>query len=108
MERTMLDRAIRILLVEDNPGDARLFAEAIGEARAFQFDLTHLESIDQALACLSKEIPDMIVLDLGLPDAGGLEGVRRLHQAAPTAPLVVLTGLDDEASAMEALHAGAQ
>jgi diguanylate cyclase (GGDEF)-like protein len=104
----MFDRAIRLLLVEDNPGDARLFAEMIKEARAFQFELVRRESIDQALIFLAQENPDMIVLDLGLPDAGGLEAVRKMQHAAPLVPLVVLTGLDDEASAVEALHAGAQ
>src|SRR5688572_8609660 len=104
----MFDRRIRLLLVEDNPGDARLFAETIKEARAFQFELLHRESMDQALVCLAEENPDMVVLDLGLPDGGGLETVRRMHHAAPAVPLVVLTGLDDEASALQALQTGAQ
>lgn len=104
----MFDRPIRLLLVEDNPGDARLFAETIKEARAFQFELAHRDSVDQALAFLAQQVPDMIVLDLGLPDAGGVEAVRKVQLAAPAVPLVVLTGLDDEASAVQALHAGAQ
>lgn len=104
----MFDRPIRLLLVEDNPGDARLFAETIKEARAFQFELAHRSSVDQALAFLAHNKPDMIVLDLGLPDAGGVDAVRNIQLAAPDIPLVVLTGLDDEASAVQALHAGAQ
>lgn len=104
----MFDRPIRLLLVEDNPGDARLFAETIKEARAFQFELGHRSSVDQALAFLAQNSPDLIVLDLGLPDAGGVEAVRNIQLAAPDIPLVVLTGLDDEASAVQALHAGAQ
>lgn len=104
----MFDRPIRLLLVEDNPGDVRLFAETIKEARAFQFELAHRDSVDQALAFLAQNSPDMIVLDLGLPDAGGVEAVRNIQRAATDVPLVVLTGLDDEASAVQALHAGAQ
>lgn len=104
----MFDRPIRLLLVEDNPGDVLLFAEMIKEARAFQFELVHRDSIDRALAHLAQGSPDMVVLDLGLPDAGGVEAVRKVQLAAPTVPLVVLTGLDDEASAVQALHAGAQ
>lgn len=104
----MFDRPIRLLLVEDNPGDARLFAETIKEARAFKFELAHRDSVDRALAFLAQNSPDMIVLDLGLPDAGGVEAVRNIQRAAPDVPLVVLTGLDDEASAVQALHAGAQ
>jgi diguanylate cyclase (GGDEF)-like protein len=104
----MFDRPIRLLLVEDNPGDARLFTETIKEARAFQFEVAHRACVDHALAFLAEGTPDMIVLDLGLPDAGGVEAVRKVQLAAPAVPLVVLTGLDDEASAIQALHAGAQ
>lgn len=104
----MLDRRIRLLLVEDSPGDARLFAETIKEARAFQFELVHRETIDTALAFLDQATPDMIVLDLGLPDGGGVDAIHKVQRAAPAVPLVVLTGLDDEAAAVQALHAGAQ
>ena len=104
----MFGRPIRLLLVEDNPGDARLFAEMLKDARGFQFELIHRGSMDGALDSLALECPDLIVLDLGLPDAGGLEAVRKVQHAATSVPLVVLTGLDDEASAVEALHAGAQ
>lgn len=104
----MFDRPIRLLLVEDSPGDARLFTEMIKEARAFQFELVHRDSLDRALAFLAEQRPDMIVLDLGLPDGGGLEAIHRVQRAAAAVPLVVLTGLDDEAAAIQALHAGAQ
>jgi diguanylate cyclase (GGDEF)-like protein len=104
----MFDGPIRLLLVEDNAGDAVLFRETIKEARAFQFEVTHRTCVDQALVFLAQQRPDMIVLDLGLPDAGGVEAVRKVQLAAPAVPLVVLTGLDDEASAIQALHAGAQ
>ncbi|MBL8266189.1 response regulator, partial [Steroidobacter sp.] len=75
----MFDRPIRLLLVEDNPGDAVLFRETIKEARAFQFELEHCNCIDQALVFLAHGRPDMIVLDLGLPDAGGVEAVRQVQ-----------------------------
>lgn len=104
----MFDRRIRLLLVEDSPGDVRLFAEMIREARAFQFELEHRDTIDKALGFLAGTCPDMIVLDLGLPDGGGVDAIHKVQRAAPNVPLVVLTGLDDEAAAIEALHAGAQ
>ena len=104
----MFDRRIRLLLVEDNAGDVRLFAETIKEARAFQFELVHRPTIDTALAFLTEATPDMIVLDLGLPDGGGVEAIHKVQRAAANVPLVVLTGLDDEAAAIQALHAGAQ
>jgi two-component system, cell cycle response regulator len=104
----MFDRRIRLLLVEDSPGDARLFAETIKEARAFQFEVIHRETIDTALTFLAQATPDMIVLDLGLPDGGGVDAIHKVQRAATNVPLVVLTGLDDEAAAVQALHAGAQ
>lgn len=104
----MFDRRIRLLLVEDSPGDVRLFTEMIREARAFQFELEHRDTIDKALGFLAGTCPDMIVLDLGLPDGGGVDAIHKVQRAAPNVPLVVLTGLDDEAAAIEALHAGAQ
>src|SRR6185369_11189108 len=57
---------------------------------------------------LAEHAVDIILLDLGLPDAQGLEAVRRAHAAAPHAPLVVLTGLDDESLAAQCLQEGAQ
>ncbi len=61
----MFDRPIRLLLVEDNPGDARLFTETIKETRAFQFEVPHRACVDHALAFPSRQgTPDMIVLDL--------------------------------------------
>lgn len=108
MAMTASDKIVRVLLVEDNPGDARLFKEAIKEAHASAFELTHCESFDQVLAYLARNSPDVIVLDLGLPDVGGVEAVQKVRVSAPSVPLVVLTGLDDEALAVQALHKGAQ
>ena len=104
----MPDRAVSILLVEDNPGDARLFQEAIEEAHAPQFELVHRDSFGQALIYLAKKSPDVIVLDLGLPDANGIDAVQKMRAAAHAIPLVVLTGLNDEALAVRALQEGAQ
>jgi DNA-binding response OmpR family regulator len=104
----MFDRQIRLLLVEDNPGDARSFAETIKATRAFRFEVVHRDCVDHALAFLAQGTPDIIVLDMGLPYAGGVDAVRKFQLAAPTVPLVVLTAFDDEASAIQALRAGAQ
>ncbi len=98
----------KILLVEDNPGDARLFREALGDIPESEFELTHCESATQALEFLGKDKPEVILSDLGLPDSQGLEAVKRIHAAAPDVPLVVLTALDDENLAVEALQTGAQ
>jgi diguanylate cyclase (GGDEF)-like protein/PAS domain S-box-containing protein len=98
----------RVLLVEDNPGDARLLREMFNEQGSSSTDVTIVQSLLEAEEYLAKHATDIILLDLGLPDAHGLEAVRRAHAAAPRVPLVVLTGLDDETLAAQALHEGAQ
>ena len=100
----------RLLLVEDNPGDARLLREMFNERGQASHitTLTHVESLLEAEKCLSAGEVDVVLLDLGLPDANGLTAVRRAQAAAPRVPLVVLTGLDDEALAAQALNEGAQ
>jgi len=97
-----------LLLVEDNPGDAGLFREMFNEQGSHDTELTVVGSISEAEEHLSRCVFDIILLDLGLPDAQGLGAVRRAHAAAPRVPLVVLTGLDDESLAAQALQEGAQ
>ena len=97
-----------LLLVEDNPGDARLLREMFNEPGVHKIGLTRVGSMTEAERHLREHTVDMILLDLGLPDAQGLEAVRRAHTAAPRVPLVVLTGLDDEALAAQCLQEGAQ
>ncbi len=104
----MSSQATRILLVEDNPGDARLLRETLRDAESFPFELAHAGRLGEAEARLEAEPYDVVLLDLSLPDAHGLETVRRTLQAAPEAPIIVLTGLDDETLAVQAVQAGAQ
>ena len=106
----LASKAVRrlLLVVEDNPGDARLLREMFSEHDSHNTELTHVDCMSDAETYLAERKVDVILLDLGLPDAQGLEGVRRAHAAAPNVPLVVLTGLDDESLAVEALQQGAQ
>ncbi|HET6843628.1 MAG TPA: response regulator [Candidatus Angelobacter sp.] len=97
-----------LLLVEDNPGDARLLREMLNQQAPHHIELTHVERMSDAEKCLAEHVVDIVLLDLELPDAKGLESVRRAHAAAPRVPLVVLTGRDDEAMAVRALQDGAQ
>ncbi len=99
---------VRILLVEDNPGDARLLRETLREAEGFPFVLSHAERLADAAALLAESPADVVLLDLSLPDAHGLDTVRRMLDAAPEIPIIVLTGTDDERLALQAVHAGAQ
>ncbi len=97
-----------LLLVEDDAGDARLLREMFNEQGSQNTQLTHAESMCEAEQHLGKRVFDIILLDLGLPDAQGLGAVRRARAVAPRVPLVVLTGLDDESLAAQALQEGAQ
>ena len=108
--RVRKDTVKRILLVEDNPGDARLLREMFDEQPEIsrKATVTVVTSCREAERCLSEGQVDIVLLDLGLPDATGLTAVRRAQAAAPRIPLVVLTRLDDESLAAQALQAGAQ
>jgi diguanylate cyclase (GGDEF)-like protein/PAS domain S-box-containing protein len=97
-----------LLLVEDNLGDARLLREMFNEEGAHQTEMTHAQCMKDAERHLAEREVDLILLDLGLPDAEGVTAVRRVRAAAPRVPLVVLTGRDDESLAAQALQEGAQ
>jgi len=99
---------IRVLLVEDNPGDARLFTELVRDTGAGQWRLVQVDRLSAALDRLRSEPFDVMLLDLSLPDADGLDTLIRAHAEAPKIPIVVLTGHDDEALAVRAVRAGAQ
>jgi PAS domain S-box-containing protein len=102
-------RRIRVLLVEDNPGDARLIVEMLREA-SDEFDLQQVDSLRSALAELDRAAVDVVLLDLGLPDSQGLETFERVRRGggAVDKPIIVISGLDDETVALEAVRAGAQ
>jgi signal transduction histidine kinase len=100
--------ALRILLVEDNPGDARLIRETLRDTGSPAFELHYADRLSAALPLLAARDVDVVLLDLSLPDAHGLETVTRALAAAPEVPIVVLTGLDDETVAIQAVQAGAQ
>jgi diguanylate cyclase (GGDEF)-like protein/PAS domain S-box-containing protein len=97
-----------LLLVEDNLGDARSLREMLNQRHLTGTEVCHVTTMSDAESHLGSHVVDIIVLDLGLPDAQGLEAIRRTHTAAPRIPLVVLTGLDDESLAAQALQEGAQ
>jgi phosphoserine phosphatase RsbU/P len=104
----MKEKTLQVLLVEDNAGDARLLREMFKGEKPGSFELTHLLRMSEAEIHLAKGGVDIVLLDMGLPDGHGLDTVRRAHAAAPSVPLIVLTGLDDEALAAEAMKEGAQ
>ena len=96
---------LHVLVVEDNLADVDLVREALSGRYA---EVDHVERIADALAHMAARGPDIILLDLSLPDASGLEGLQLLHQAAPQIPVVVLTGLNDYALGVRAVQEGAE
>src|SRR5215475_14409345 len=107
-EKMVHDEQQTLLLVEDNPGDARLISEAIRAVRPTQFTLVHVERLSAALSRLREEQFAVILLDLSLPDSYGVDTIRQVQMGAPHVPIVVMTGLDDEEMALTALQEGAQ
>jgi signal transduction histidine kinase len=101
-------KALQVLVVEDNAGDARLLQQMFSKEQPGSFQITHLLRMSEALVHLAKGGVDIILLDMGLPDGHGLDTVRRAQEVAPGVPVIVLTGLDDEKLAAEAMKEGAQ
>ncbi|MEM9067684.1 MAG: response regulator [Myxococcota bacterium] len=98
--------SFRVLLIEDDPADAHLVRRFLSRSH-LQFEVAHSETLQDGLAKLRTLEPDVVLVDLGLPDATGLEALERVR-AAKELPVVVLTGLDDVAVGLEAAKSGAQ
>lgn len=99
---------IRVLLIEDNPGDARLIELMLREADEESFELRRTERLEDGLRELDNGEIDIVLSDLSLPDSQGMETFRRLHSRAPHCPIIVLSGLNDTTLALNAVHFGAQ
>lgn len=101
-------KQIKTLLVEDNEGDAFLLKKQLTYSKETHFDLTHVDRLSIAVKLLQRELFDVILLDLSLPDSNGLETFLSLKTIAPHLPIVLLTGLNDESLALKAVREGAQ
>ncbi|PWB67703.1 MAG: PAS domain-containing sensor histidine kinase [Deltaproteobacteria bacterium] len=104
----MTDRTIRALLIEDNPGDAILIREMLRDAGRDSFLLERAERLEAGLELLRREAADVVLLDLSLPDSQGLATLSTVRANHPMLPVVVLTGFDDEETAVRAVREGAQ
>lgn len=101
-------RCIKVLLVEDNPGDVRLVCETLSEQEGVLYEVTCADSLAGGLERLAQERYDVLLLDLNLPDEGGLKTFHKAHARSLQTPIIVLTGLEDEATAIRAVRDGAQ
>ncbi|MDA0739332.1 MAG: sigma 54-interacting transcriptional regulator [Nitrospirae bacterium] len=99
---------MKILLLEDNPGDARLIQELFRDIQGRSLDIINAESLAQAFDHLKEANFDVALVDLSLPDSHGLETFRKLAESYPSLPLVLLTGLNDQELAIQAVREGAQ
>lgn len=99
---------VKVLLVEDNPGDVRLIRVVLGENADAPFEVIWTDRLSKAEEMVVSDNPDAVLLDLSLPDSQGLPTVINIVAKVPGVPIIVLTGLDDEAVAVRALQEGAQ
>lgn len=97
-----------ILLVEDDPGDANLVRQLLRKSQDPAFEVKWVETLADAKHHLTEQQPDLLLLDLSLPDSQGIETVHAMRQAAGGLPIIVLTGRDDTAFALQILELGAQ
>ena len=104
----MTQPQVRILLIEDNPRDAQTMQDALAESRDTTFQVEWVDRVSKGLDRLAAGPVDLILTDLQLPDSDGLETVSRLQAKANGVPMIVLTSLDDEGLAIQALQQGAQ
>jgi len=108
----MQDNSIKVLIIEDHPGDVRLVQELLGEVREVTggtaFDLESVGNLSEGLERVSEGGIDLVLLDLHLPDSQGLETVKRFRARAPHTAVVVMTSLDDPDVGFDAVQAGAQ
>lgn len=103
----MSESSKRVLLIEDNPLDARC-VEGMLALSGDRFELTHVQTLAEGLDILARKMADVVLLDMTLPDSCGLETFTRASKCAGEIPIVVVTGNDDAQTALEAVRAGAQ
>ena len=104
----MDDQCIKVLLIEDNPGDAGLIRKLLAEVGGATFNLEYADRLSAGLERLAAGGTNVVLLDLGLPDSQGLGTLARVRAQAADVPVVVLTAVDDRTFAMKAVQAGAQ
>ena len=104
----MLDSELSVLLVEDNPAEARRLSDLLAQTSRCRMRVTHVANIGAAKRAFAKAPTNVILLDWVLPDRYGVDGLRDLQAVAPRTPVLMLVGWDDDEAAMSSLRAGAQ
>ena len=96
-----------IMLIEDSAEDAQLVREMLDD-RGYIYVLKRTDRLSSGLRLLEEESFDVVLLDLGLPDSAGFDALTQIRNQAPPLPIIILTGLSDEALAVKAISLGAQ
>jgi len=104
----MKKKSIKVLLLEDNPGDVRLIKEMLSDTSITIFNMINCESIENAKDRIEKEKFDVILLDLNLPNSQGYKTFEKIHDIKPETPIVVLTGINDDSLGEKTVRNGAQ
>jgi signal transduction histidine kinase len=99
---------VRVLLVEDSPSDAQLIQQELAQATGLYSDVFWVDRLDSALARLGEQPFDVTLLDLGLPDSNGSDTITRLLAAFPRQPVIIFTGIAEEAKGLDSIRLGAQ
>lgn len=107
-DQTMPNSPVTILLIEDDEQDIELIEIYLARAKNFSFHLESAMSVQEGLERLKQGKIDIILSDLSLPDAQGLDSFQQIHAQYPEVPIIILSGLDDEGIAVTALSLGAQ
>ena len=102
-----MEKKIKILLIEDNPGDAYLIEEQLEEFANFLYEFINVGTLNEALNVLKEQTFDVILLDLALPDSYGFNTFLSIHNINPMIPIIILTGLKDETIGTYAIKEGA-
>ncbi len=108
LSQKMEEKPIKVLLVEDNDDDVFLLRKMLQKAATVKFEVQVIDRFSKALERMKEGGIDVVLLDLTLPDSKGLDTFYKAHEQSPEIPIIVLSGLDDERAALEAVHAGAQ
>jgi PAS domain S-box-containing protein len=99
---------VKVLLIEDNPDDVELIKRKLSRSSDATFEIVVAKNLKEGLDHLEGDNCNIVVSDLGLPDSSGLDTVSKILAKTPRLPVVVLSGFDDESTAVKAVHLGAQ
>ncbi|HTC19222.1 MAG TPA: diguanylate cyclase, partial [bacterium] len=99
---------MKVLLAEDNPGGSPFWEQILAEIRDVEIEFVHIEQLSGDIQYIGTGAPDIILLDLSLPEGGGLEVFQSVYHIAPNIPIIVVTGTDDQKLAVQTALAGAQ